>query len=649
MNKITAEKLYDFKFVSNVMFNPSDDRCAHQLSWADKDKNDYFTTVYINEKNYEAENSTSIVTWKDSVNLIIREKKEDAEKGYSELRLLNAVTGERSDFLKLPLAVNSLYRVSDNEFFMTASINANSPDDYLLSEEDYKKKVEELQKEKDYEIVDEVPYYFNGQGYINKKRTALFSLQVEPLQIRRITEPFFSVGEIYVEGRTAYFSGNEYVSNRKTYDRLYRCEFGQGRPECLYDREDLLISNMFVLKNKLFVLATDGKEYGLNETSRFYQYENGTLVPKKKVDRSLFNMVASDVVLYGGKNSAVQDGYYYTLVTDIDHVAIWRFDENLEHREILQLPQITMLDVNENHIIFAGGGRSSIPELYKYDFASEEYSRATWFNKGMFNDCYLARPEEVKYFSNNWELNGWVLKPIDFDPEKKYPAVLDIHGGPRSIYTNSFFHEMQMWASEGYFVMCTNIHGSDGRGDGFADIRGRYGYEDYQDLMKFVDTVLEKYPQIDKTRLCETGGSYGGFMSNWIEVHTDRFCAIASQRSISNWIGFTYVSDIGPNFSADQNSVTDFRSGIGMLWEHSPLKYVDAARTPILFIHSDEDYRCPLEEGMQMFQALTVRGVETKMVIFHGENHELSRSGKPEHRIRRLREITDWFNKHAKN
>ena len=206
MNKITAEKLYDFKFVSNVMFNPSDDRCAHQLSWADKEKNDYFTTVYINEKNYEAENSTSIVTWKDSVDLIIREKKEDAEKGYSELRLLNAVTGERSDFLKLPLAVNSLYRVSDNEFFMTASINANSPDDYLLSEEDYKNKVEELQKEKDYEVVDEVPYYFNGQGYINKRRTALFSLQVEPLQIRRITEPFFSVGEIYVEGRTAYFS-----------------------------------------------------------------------------------------------------------------------------------------------------------------------------------------------------------------------------------------------------------------------------------------------------------------------------------------------------------------------------------------------------------------------------------------------------------
>ncbi|MBR3351193.1 MAG: S9 family peptidase [Erysipelotrichaceae bacterium] len=649
MNKITAEKLYDFKFVSNVMFNPSDDRCAYQLSWADKEKNDYFTTVYINENRYESDNSTSIVTWKDNVNLIIREKKEDADKGYSQLYLLNAVTKERTEFLKLPLAVNDMFRISDNEFFITASIDANSPDDYLLSEEDYKKKIEDLEKEKDYQVIDEVPYYFNGAGYVNKKRTALFTLQVEPLEIRRITEPYFSAGNIYLDNRTAYFSGNSHVSNSKIYDKLYKYEFGQEKPECLYEKEDLLISNIFVLNKKLFVLATDGKEYGLNETSRFYQYKDNTLVPVKKVDRSLFNMVASDTVLYGGKNSVVQDNYYYTLATDIDHVAIWRFDENLEYREILQLPMITMLDVNDNHIIFAGCGRSSIPELYKYDFASEEYSRATWHNKGMFTDCYLARPEEIKYYSNNWELNGWVLKPKDFDPEKKYPAILDIHGGPRSIYTNAFFHEMQMWASEGYFVMFTNIHGSDGRGDSFADIRGRYGYEDYQDLMKFVDVVLEKYPQIDKTKLCETGGSYGGFMTNWIEGHTDRFCAVASQRSIANWIGFTYVSDIGPNFSTDQNKVTDFRNGTDALWEHSPLKYVDAAKTPILFIHSDEDYRCPLEEGMQMFQALTVRGVETRMVIFHGENHELSRSGKPEHRIRRLKEITDWFNKHTNN
>ncbi|MBR2792067.1 MAG: hypothetical protein IKE12_05330, partial [Erysipelotrichaceae bacterium] len=198
MNKITAEKLYDFKFVSNVMFNPSDDRCAYQLSWADKEKNDYFTTVYINENRYESDNSTSIVTWKDNVNLIIREKKEDADKGYSQLYLLNAVTKERTEFLKLPLAVNDMFRISDNEFFITASIDANSPDDYLLSEEDYKKKIEDLEKEKDYQVIDEVPYYFNGAGYVNKKRTALFTLQVEPLEIRRITEPYFSAGNIYL-------------------------------------------------------------------------------------------------------------------------------------------------------------------------------------------------------------------------------------------------------------------------------------------------------------------------------------------------------------------------------------------------------------------------------------------------------------------
>lgn len=166
--------------------------------------------------------------------------------------------------------------------------------------------------------------------------------------------------------------------------------------------------------------------------------------------------------------------------------------------------------------------------------------------------------------------------------------------------------------------------------------------------MDFTDAVLKKYPNIDPKKVCETGGSYGGFMTNWIITHTDRFCCAASQRSISNWISMSYISDIGPYFGPDQcgaSGLNDYEK----LWEHSPLKYADQCKTPTLFIHSDEDYRCPLEQGMQMMQALTVRGVETRMCIFHGENHELSRSGKPKHRIRRLNEITVWFTQHTEN
>ena len=136
-------------------------------------------------------------------------------------------------------------------------------------------------------------------------------------------------------------------------------------------------------------------------------------------------------------------------------------------------------------------------------------------------------------------------------------------------------------------------------------------------------------------------------MTNWIIGHTDRFCCAASQRSISNWLSFWGVSDIGPFFTPDQNAGDLYRSP-EKLWERSPLKYAAAVKTPTLFIHSDEDYRCPLEQGLQMYSALIDRGVETRLCLFHGENHELSRSGKPKHRLRRLKEITDWFEKHAK-
>ncbi|WP_300940024.1 S9 family peptidase, partial [uncultured Dubosiella sp.] len=242
-------------------------------------------------------------------------------------------------------------------------------------------------------------------------------------------------------------------------------------------------------------------------------------------------------------------------------------------------------------------------------------------------------------------MTGWVLYPKDFDKKKSYPGILDVHGGPKTVYGTVFYHEMQVWASQGYFVFFCNPHGSDGGSDEFADIRGKYGTIDYEDLMLFTDTVLKAIPEIDPKRLGVTGGSYGGFMTNWIIGHTDRFRAAASQRSISNWISFSQTSDIGPYFALDQQGAS-MDSDPEKLWFHSPLRYAKNVTTPTLFIHSDEDYRCPLSEGLQMLNALLECDIEARMCVFHGENHELSRSGKPVHRVRRLNEITDWMNSH---
>ena len=275
----------------------------------------------------------------------------------------------------------------------------------------------------------------------------------------------------------------------------------------------------------------------------------------------------------------------------------------------------------------------------------EKLQRLTYFNS---QNLSTVKPLPLSITSrfDREAVNGYVLLPPDFRQEARasYPLILDIHGGPKTVYGSTYYHEMQVWANLGFVVCCTNPHGSDGRGNKFADIRGAYGQQDYDDLMDFLDAVLKTYPQIDSKRLGVTGGSYGGFMTNWIITHTKRFQAACTQRSISNWLSFYGTSDIGYLFATDQNKVKDFSlEDQKTLWEHSPLHYINNAVTPTLIIHSDADYRCPYEQGMQLHTALTALGVPNKLCVFHEENHELSRSGRIKAREQRLNLITHWF------
>ena len=275
----------------------------------------------------------------------------------------------------------------------------------------------------------------------------------------------------------------------------------------------------------------------------------------------------------------------------------------------------------------------------------EKLQRLTYFNS---QNLSTVKPLPLTITSrfDREAVNGYVLLPPDFRQEARasYPLILDIHGGPKTVYGSTYYHEMQVWANLGFVVCCTNPHGSDGRGNKFADIRGAYGQQDYDDLMDFLDAVLKTYPQIDSKRLGVTGGSYGGFMTNWIITHTKRFQAACTQRSISNWLSFYGTSDIGYLFATDQNKVKNFSlEDQKTLWEHSPLHYINNAVTPTLIIHSDADYRCPYEQGMQLHTALTALGVPNKLCVFHEENHELSRSGRIKAREQRLNLITHWF------
>ncbi|WP_298729048.1 S9 family peptidase [uncultured Granulicatella sp.] len=267
------------------------------------------------------------------------------------------------------------------------------------------------------------------------------------------------------------------------------------------------------------------------------------------------------------------------------------------------------------------------------------------------NEAYLAEhivttPERFTYKGyDNWDIHGWYMPPVE--KKDKHAAILYVHGGPQVAYGESFFHEMQALAAKGYGVIMINPRGSNTYGQNFVkSILGDYGNHDFDDLMMGVDYILETHPEVDADQLYVAGGSYGGFMTNWIVTHTDRFRAAVTQRSISNWISFYGTSDIGPFFVEKQ--LLDDINHTKRLWEMSPVAHAKNAKTPLLVLHGQSDLRCPQEQGEQMYMAMRKNNVPTKMILFPQSSHGLSRAGLPNLRQERLKAITDWFEEYSK-
>lgn len=242
------------------------------------------------------------------------------------------------------------------------------------------------------------------------------------------------------------------------------------------------------------------------------------------------------------------------------------------------------------------------------------------------------------------EVEGWVIRPEG----EGLPMLLNIHGGPHTAYGHGFMHEFQLFAARGHAVAYSNPRGSVGYGQAWSEaIFGRWGTVDYADLMQFTDAVLYADAGLDRRRTAVMGGSYGGYMTNWIVSHTDRFRCAITDRSICNLLSFGGTSDIGMRFWDDELGGNFQRSAdVDRLWDMSPLKYVEAVNTPTLIVHSEDDLRCPVEQAEQWFAALKLHGVETRFVRFPGENHELSRSGRPDRRVKRLNEYLGWLERH---
>ena len=503
-----------------------------------------------------------------------------------------------------------------------------------------------------FDVLEDIPFWSNGAGFTAGKRNQLYVYGPEA-GVTRLTEPPFTVAGFTVSDGRILYTGSRFTDVQALRHGVYVWDGAESR--CLLEQDRYIVKLFDIWRDSALLCLTDGLSYGNGENGDFFTIPLAGGEPElllRHSDRCVGSTVGTDCRLGAGSAWRVDGDTLYSISTVERSSRIEALD--LTSGEVHLLTgegSVEFLDAAAGRLVYLAfrGGRPG--ELYTLEGGAEK--RLTHANDALFESLELSVPEPIEADTGApVPVQGWVMKPVGCEPGRKYPAILSIHGGPRLSYGGVFFHELQLWAAEGFFVLFCNPRGSEGRGNEFADIRGRFGSIDFEDIMGFVDAALELYPGIDSKRLGVGGGSYGGFMTNWIIGHTDRFKAACAMRSISNFVSSISTCDKGYLFLLEHMGVKPWEHGGSMwedseiLWEKSPLKYVKNVTTPTLFIHSNTDFRCYMDEALQMFVSLKQMGVPSKVVLIHNEGHELNRGGRPANRIIRLNALCEWFDKY---
>lgn len=659
MKPIEIKDLYQQKYLSSLTYSPSGKNLCYLMKRPIKKENSYSSDLYLQKGSRSLKRTSSYpvssFVFLDDNTLLLAScrDKEDREKQkeglpYTPFYTLFLKGGEAEKVFSLRLNVLSYVLFSKDTLLILADTDLDKREEISSLSKDGSRYLKPLKKENTaYEVYNETPFVFNGQGVVDHHRLVLFLFNRKKKELKRISPLEFSVSSFDFYGSTVYYAGEENKGESTGKQVIYSYSLETNKTEKLFGPLLSLFGLLSFDEKRLRLIGTEKKRYGENENPFFYLFNTETKELKviNEADESIGIPVLSDVLLGSRRLFKKEGDYVYFPATDRFDTHLKRIDRNGKIETVVPFPgSLTDYDVCGEKISFIGLYDRKLTEVYT--LKGREKKQLTRHNEAYLKGKFVSKPEHFLYHSKGYELDGFVLYPKDYDPKKKYPAILDIHGGPKCAYGEVFSQERQVRAAKGYFVLYTNPFGSDGRGNEFAYLT-KWGDIDYHNFLDFVDVCLERNPSIDKGNVFLTGGSYGGYRSNWREVHSDKFKAIVTQRSISNWVSRFGNGDIGPNFAFGQTSHDVYsEEGFEELFDISPLKYVRNSKTPILILHSDQDFRCPLEQGVQFFIALKHQGVETKRIIFHGENHDRSRGGKPANRITRLMERLSFFDNH---
>ncbi len=641
--QITIEKFLDFQYLSNPKIAVDGKTAAFVVTRADEIQNQYFSDLWLlnlqtgeKSRGTNAGNVRQYYWTKDGWILY-----QTSENGKTVFFQLNPDTGRSEKVFSVPFSVNDLVFLEDNR--------------YLLYGVYDRRQGTEARESEAYEIFEETPFWFNGSGIIDGRRRALYLYDPQQDTCEKISGAYSDVAYYDVRGNrlvyTAYSWKNLMKDPFKPAVILRDLKSGEEKTVFAQDQQPLFRvafwkENEILLTGSPFEL-TDGE----GEPSNFYtlNLETGKIELFVELGYSLgMNTICSDARYgFGTTSKRTKEDAYAFLLTLGEDATVCRLEQTGELlHDIAKLQgvhtSVDSFDVYEDHTLTCEMRSGCLAEIY-YDGR-----KMTDFNDAFVEEYEIIEPRFHSFMaSDGFEVHGYALRPAGWQEGKKYPAILHVHGGPLGAFGEVYHHEMQMWANAGYYVLYCNPRGSDGRGKDYTIIHGLWGNVDYQNIMDFTDEMLRCYPDIDIDRMGICGGSYGGYMTNWVIGHTNRFAAAASLRSISFLNSFEYVSDIGLMCTETENRATT-DTNPGKLWNQSPLKYARYCTTPTLFVQSDEDYRCYMTDAISMFTALKKHGCTARMCLFHGENHELSRSGKPQNRIIRMKEILDWFERYLK-
>ena len=500
----------------------------------------------------------------------------------------------------------------------------------------------------DVKVIKRITFWFNGLGFVYDKRKHLFRVDLDSGKVSQLTSGPIGVSDFAAshDGRSIAFlaSSNDlkpYISD------LYLTNPRGGRRRKL-TRSNMEITSLTWSPNDRS-LALVGSDFpaGFASHSKIWTANprSGGVELIDDVDRNKGNPLNSDARAKShgpGNLTWTQDGIYY-LQAEGGSTHLYRRKPGGSPELIIGGDRsIEGFDVLGREVAFVAMDESRLEELF---LSSGKERKLTSLNASVYGELNILSPQHVTFRAGDGEqIEGWVIVP---EARSKVPGILYVHGGPKTAFGHSYMHEFQAFAGAGYAVIYFNPRGSDGYSEKFADIRGKYGTRDFDDLMEGVDFVLEKYPKIDGRRLAIAGGSYGGFMTNWAIGHTKRFRAAVTDRSIASWISFWGTSDIGPYFTEDQIGGDPWNAEDKLL-NDSPLRYVPNVETPLMLVHSMEDYRCWMVEALEFYTSLKKSGKEAELVLFPEENHDLSRVGKPKHRVARLNHYIRWFDRYLK-